>query len=207
MNNTSNIDKIKDYVNGVVEPKIRVGYLPPAEKRHKDGEIWKDKNGTEWVQIKNSKISKKLYDAREITKQICSSCKKDIRWSSDKNDTKMFNKTGKCYDCIIEEETKMRLDGTFEIYEKIKVIKNQKSFLLDLQQKIKESLVWLENKSNKIEYLNEDGSSECWTDRSREEFIKGANNDLQEIKKSLAICEESIITLNTQLETIKNSKK
>jgi hypothetical protein len=194
----SNVDIIKDYVSGN-RPFTQVGYEPPPEKKHKDGDIWTDKDGVTWIQKGASRISKKLYDTRESTRQICSCCKKDIFWSNDPNDTKMFNKTGKCYDCIVEEEHQMRIEGTFDIYEKIKIINNQKSFLKDLEQKIQESLNWLQNKSNKIEYTNEDGSIETWTDISRESFIENANKDMDEIKKSLILCDQSIQLLETEL--------
>jgi len=201
----SNIEIVKNYLSGE-HPFTQVAYTPPPEQKHKDGDVWTDKNGTEWIQVGASKISKKLYDTRELTRQICSVCQRDVSWSSNKNDMKFFNKTGKCYDCVIEEEHQMRLNGTFETYEKIKVIRNQKSFLLELKQKIEESLNWLNNKSNKIEYLNEDGTSEQWTDVSRDEFVIEASNDLTEINKSLAICDVSINMLETELNELKTKQ-
>lgn len=196
----SNIEILKSYVNDE-RPFIQVGYNPPTEEKHKDGDIWVDKNGIEWIQKGNSKISKKLYDTRESTRQICSNCKKDIYWSNNRYDEKFFNKTGKCYDCIIEEEHQMRLNGTFDTYEKLKVIKNQKSFLNELKQRIEESVNWLKNKSNKIEYMNEDGSTEHWTDLSREEFLKEADTDLKEVNKAIILCNESISMLENELKT------
>jgi len=203
--NKSNIEIVKDYLSGE-RPFTQVGYVPPIEPTHKDGDVWVDKNGTEWIQVGSCRISKKLYDTRESTRQICSVCEKDVYWSNSQNDLKFFNKTGKCYDCVIEEETKMRLDGTYEIYEKIKVIQNQKSFLLELKQKTEEGLVWLQNKSNKIEYLNEDGTGEFWTDVSRDDFIKTASEDLSEIKKSIILCEVSLEMLETRLNELKTKQ-
>jgi len=193
----SNLQKIRDILNNE-NSFVRVGYTPIPEIKHKDNDVWVDKDGIEWIQKGPSKISKKLYETREATRQICTACKKDIYWSSNYNDQKFFNKTGKCYDCIIESEHNMRIDGTFETYEKIKVIRNQKSFLSELKQKIEESINWLRNKSNKIEYLNEDGSRECWTDVSRDTFLESAQRDLIEINKSLILCDESILMLENK---------
>lgn len=204
-NGKSNLDIVKSYLNGE-RPFVIVGYEPPAEEKHKDGDTWKDENGKEWIQVGASKISKTLHDTRESTRQICSSCKKDIYWSSDRNDEKFFLKTGKCYDCVVSEETKMRLDGTFEVYEKLKVIKNQKSFLNELKTKIEESISWLQNKSNKIEYMNEDGTTEQWTDISRESFLEDAEKDLKEVNKSLILCNESISMLDEQFNELKSKQ-
>ncbi len=203
--NKSNIAIVKDYLSGE-RPFVQVGYLPVPEKKHKDGDVWKDKNGKEWMQVGASKISKNLYDTREATRQICPSCKMDIFWGGNRYDELLFNKTGKCYNCVIEEEAKMRGEGTFETYEKIKIIQNQRSFLLELKQKIEESINWLNNKGNKIEYINEDGSIETWTDLSRETFLEDAEKDLREVNKSLILCAESISMLNTTLNEIKSKR-
>lgn len=201
----SNISIVKDYLTGE-RPFVQVGYMPPSEESHKDGDVWTDRNGTEWIQKGSSRFSKKLYDMREATRQICPTCKKDIFWSSNHLDQTFFNKTGKCYDCVIDEEHKMRIEGTFETYEKIKVIRNQKSFLIDLKQKVEESIDWVNNKSNKVEFMNEDGSIETWSDISTDEFLEGAKKDLDEIHKSLILCDESILTLETELNEIKSKQ-
>lgn len=204
--NKSNIEILKNYVSGE-RPFVQVGYMPPTiDEKHKEGEIWKDETGKEWIQTTGGKISKTLYDTREATRQICSTCKKDIYWAGNRYDEKFFNKTGKCYDCVIEEETQMKIDGTFDTYEKIKVIQNQYSFLKELKLKIEESIAWSENKDNKLEYMNEDGTIEKWTDTSRNKFIENAKIDLYETNKSMILCQESLSMLEKELNEIKSKK-
>jgi hypothetical protein len=202
-NKMSNLETVKSYLNGE-KSSVTVGYEPTKEKKHKDGETWKDGDGKEWIQKGAGKISKNLYDTKEITRQVCPICKKDVSWSSNPNDEKIFHKTGKCYDCVIEEETKMMIDGTFGIYEKIKIIRNQKSFLKELKQKIEESIEWLNNKTNKIEYFNEDGTTDTWTDISRDNFLKESEKDLKEVDKSLILCDESVLMLEEKLSELRS---
>lgn len=202
----SNLDIIKDYLEGN-RPFVQVGYVPPTEEKHKDGDVWTDKDGIEWIQVGSSKISKKVFDTREATRQICPRCKRDILWSNNHNDQKFFNKTGKCYDCVIEEEHQMRLDGTFDTYEKIKVINNQRSFLNELKQKIVESIDWMKNKSNKLEYINSDGTLESWTDRNMDSLLTEAEIDLKEVNKAIILCNESISMLEKELDEFKSKKQ
>jgi hypothetical protein len=195
--NKSNISIIRDYLDGV-RPFTQVGYTPKQEKKRKEGEVWTDGDGKEWIQLGSTKISKVLHDTKEMTRQLCSSCKMDIYWGGTHLDEKFFNKTGKCYNCVIEEETKMRLDGTFEKYEQTKVIKSQKSFLEELKLKVEESLAWLKNKDNVLKYMNEDGSYDKWDDVSRDKFIEEAEQDLKNITQSIEDCSQSLSKLETQ---------
>ena len=103
--NKSNLSIVQNYLDGA-RPFSQVGYMPLPEKKHKDGDTWKDRDGKEWIQMGASKISKTLHETRESTRQLCSSCKKDIYWAGNSYDEKFFIKTGKCYDCVVEEETK-----------------------------------------------------------------------------------------------------
>jgi hypothetical protein len=205
--NKSNISIVKDYLSGT-RPFVQVGYEPKKEAVRKDGEVWKDRDGKEWIQTGATKISKSLYDARNATRQICSSCKMDIYWGGNNYDEKVFLKTGKCYECVIKEETQMRLDGTFDSYEKIKVIKNQRSFLKELKEKIEQSINWLKNPEKKLEYVNEDGTTDIWFDNiSREELLIEAEKDLKIVDERLVVANESISQLEKDLNAINGSTK
>lgn len=71
-----------------------------------DGKLWERKNGV------NQSISK-LQDAK--TPWWCPQCKKSM---NTRLDTKFYNKRGKCYDCIVKEETVMRTNGTWQEYQR-----------------------------------------------------------------------------------------
>ena len=53
-------------------------------------------------------------------------------------DNKFWNMYGHCFDCQIKIENKMRIDGTYETWEKEKVRQNKISILKDEIQAIKE---------------------------------------------------------------------
>ena len=53
-------------------------------------------------------------------------------------DNKFWNMYGHCFDCQIKIENKMRIDGTYEEWEKEKVRQNKISFIKEQIQAIKE---------------------------------------------------------------------
>jgi hypothetical protein len=53
-------------------------------------------------------------------------------------DDKMWNIYGHCFDCQIDIEHKMRVDGTFEKWERQKILKNKRSIIKDQIESIKE---------------------------------------------------------------------
>jgi hypothetical protein len=107
----SNIQIVRDYLNGE-RPFVTVGYQKPPPTR-KDGERWVDNNGITWEQRNGYKIriNEQANLIREASKQVCA-CGQEIRYGSNL-DNKFFLKTGKCSNCTLEEETRLRVLGVW----------------------------------------------------------------------------------------------
>ena len=135
----SNIEIVKDYLNGE-RPLTVVGYAAPAEQKHSVGERWTDSRGREWEQKENGpvRVTKVIDIVRAEFDDRCSDCGCEIRWGS-RHDRKFFNKTGKCFDCLIKEETDLRIKGQYVLYERKKILNNQRTYLLDIRTKLREA--------------------------------------------------------------------
>ena len=75
----SNLDIVKDYVDGV-RPFVQVGYDSNLENStRKEGEEWEDSQGRKWVWKNSSKrrVSKR---ATLVLEQRCTCCNMDVRW-------------------------------------------------------------------------------------------------------------------------------
>lgn len=193
--NKSNIDIIKGYLSGE-RPFVQVGYNSDMSER-KEGETWTDAGGKCWI-YKNGR-KRRINTPQKINPDIirlrCKDCDMDMKWGNYLDD-KIFPKTGRCYDCNIKFETKLKLENKFEDYEKIKVFNNQKSFCLDLKSKLEETIKYLEAASNDIVYLNEDGSEEIWKDTTKEKVLSDAKNDYKECLDALDRIENQLKALN-----------
>lgn len=182
--NKSNIEIVKGYLSGE-RPFSQLGWTPDLIER-REGEVWNDAQGKSWV--KKNGIKKRVNTSLKInpdsTRQTCNICKMDVKWGNHL-DAKIYPKTGRCYDCNISFEAKLKFVGKFSDYEKEKIFKNQKGFCLDLKSKLEETIHHLENSTDDIMYINEDGSVEKWKDTTKSIVLKDAKNDYKECISAL----------------------
>ena len=194
----SNLSIVKDYLDGN-RPFIQVGYDPNLDNsKRKEGEEWEDSQGNKWTWKNGSK--RKISKVAQIKiDRRCNICNADIKFGSYLDD-KVYPKTGRCYDCNITFDSKLKILGTFEDYEKHKIYKSMLSEMNDFKQQILESITYLEAETSlpKLQYFNEDGSQEFWTDDTDMK-----SKVLTDLKKDLINVVERIDELNTKISKLK----
>ena len=194
----SNLSIVKDYLDGN-RPFIQVGYDPNLDNsKRKEGEEWEDSQGNKWTWKNGSK--RKISKVAQIKiDRRCNICNADIKFGSYLDD-KVYPKTGRCYDCNITFDSKLKILGTFEDYEKHKIYKSMLSEMNDFKQQILESITYLEAETSlpKLQYFNEDGSQEFWTDDT-DMRIKV----LTDLKKDLITVNERIDELHKKTGELK----
>lgn len=184
----SNIDILKDYVAGV-RPFIQVGYTGQQYVKREIGERWTDAKGIMWEQKEGGPtrvnvMADAVRDARGIDK--CRKCQKEIRWGG-KTDQKFYFKTGLCTDCLIDYETRLRVVGIYNDYEAMKLISNELGFLRDAKSKISDTLKFFQNNTGDVTMIcNSEGFIERWKNTNREQIIKDAKRDLQQVRQRIA---------------------
>ena len=105
-------------------------------------------------------------------------------------DNKFWNMYGHCFDCQIKIENKMRIDGTYEEWEKNKVKQNKISFIKEQIQAIEE---WRDMKAP--EFFNNVGVNEPMLEKEKWDI------DVEKIKKE---AEEAIEKFTEELEKLEN---
>jgi len=179
------------------QPFIQMGYKP-TEVQRKVGERWTDVKGITWEQRKGYKarINVQVESIRDMLKQVCSICKKDVHLCGDRYDEKVFGKTGKCYDCMIDDHTKLRINGGIKEYEQKVVWSNQLSYLKDMKKHIEETLEVLSKKSDtKTEIVHADGSITTWEADPLEVLLESAKSDLVKVNEGIEQLEEALSKL------------
>lgn len=145
-----------------------------------------DKDFKEEQKLKREEEQREIDEKFEATKEarmpwFCPSCEKVMK---KKLDNKMWYLYGHCFDCQVKVENKLRINGTYDEWAKSKVKLNQKSYLTDMENSIKE---WMEEKAPTYAYqVNPDipnvMDEEKWN-MDREALKKMASEALDDIKK------------------------
>jgi hypothetical protein len=201
----SNIDILRNYVSGE-RPFLQVGYTGDADKYiiRKEGETWTDVSGKQWIQTKSGPqaVTRIMDIIREEINDKCSCCGREIRWGT-RQDRKMFHKTGKCFDCLVEEETQLRIKGQYKLYEAKKMIENELSYLNDVRQKLKESKDYLESEDSKtLTWANSTGMVEEWSNDARAELLENVKKDFVTCLKKIKAAEKELKKVTTEIEKI-----
>jgi len=177
--NKSNIDILKDYVNGV-RPFVQVGYSPLKVKRNVEDE-WIDSKGITWKQKNGYKtrVNKQADIIHTASEEKCSKCFRQIKWGS-KSDQIFFNRTRLCENCIIDYETKLRIIGIYPDYEVYKIVSYEIGAIKDIKDKLIEAIKFFSENSGDVEMIcNSEGFTERWKNTNKDEILIGAKKDLK----------------------------
>ena len=197
----SNLDIVKDYVEGN-RPFIQVGYDPNLNNsKRKEGEEWEDGQGNKWVWKNGTKRKVSKLGQIKID-QRCSICNADMKFGNYLDD-RFFPKTGKCYDCAISFDSKLKSLGVYADYEKYKIYNSMLSEMKDFKKNITDSIQYLEkNPEEKLQFFNDDGSQEFWTDNTNQiqKVLSDLKNDLKDIEDNISKANEELSKLNYNSE-------
>lgn len=127
--------KIDGFINKYVETQVH-GWSPAIDKDY----IPKEKNTESYM----SEGRMPLF------------CPKCTRVMNKKLDNKMYWIHNTCFDCVIEMETQLRIEGKWEEYERNKVKENIRSYIKDTAQQVEEFCKNTAEGSTYMNVVNED---------------------------------------------------
>jgi hypothetical protein len=87
---------------------------------------------------------------------------------------------GKCLECVIDMEHKLKIAGKYDEYVKDKVANNVKSFF---KQADKEVEIIKQSLDSKVSFINKDGSLEKWDAQDKDVILEKVTKDYVEMKK------------------------
>ena len=157
-----------------VEKRSIVGYTPEAQKN-------------EGGKTRKSELTDIMASVR--MPWFCPKCQKTMK---KRLDDKFWRMMGHCFDCQVDFENKLRIEGKFDDWAQSKMLENQKSQLKDLEQ----SLDDFEKTGGKKEWFNQVGvnnpelEAEKW-EMGEKEFEKTISDARDFIKEKREIVEKA----------------
>lgn len=154
----TDLSRIRNIIEGRYgsKTKTQIGFSTKKEE-HTEGDVWEE-NGKTWTIIDGIKQTiTKLDSIKELTKfpLKCPCCNKAMKY--DAYNKKMYNIHGKCFNCVIDMETQLKIEGKFEEYEKNLLNQNKLSHLEEFENALDEY-----SKSTNQKFITEDGIEEKW---------------------------------------------
>lgn len=145
------------------------------------GDQWTDDEGNTWEQKKGYKVKLgKLSELRDSMKSF-PNCKEGCTSHENpkRNDLKMQAIHGMCFDCVIDMEHQLKIEGKYDEYARNKKLENAKAWLKQAElekETIKSAL--------KTKFINEDGSFEEWGGTSWEETEAKIDKEFQDFREN-----------------------
>ena len=185
-----NLDDVKKLLAGEHDSqnKISIGFdgdRKPDGITRRVGDRWFDENGNEWEQKEGYRIKLGKEWQQELRDYLrsFSNCRKETCTCSmpKKLDEKMRRIHGMCFDCVVDMEHKIRLEGKWDEYEKRKVKENAIAWLSDAE---KDKNV-IARELSQLEFTNDFGDIEEWkTPFNKEEMLEKIENEFDEFRKN-----------------------
>lgn len=142
------------------------------------------------IREERDRINEKMDVLKEaLTPWFCPKCDKVMK---KRLDDKMYRLYHHCFDCQVELENKMRINGTFDEYSTKKVLENKKSWIKEQIQSVEE---WKEQDDAVFfNQINPDGKTldEERYKVNKEEIDKMSNDALEELNNMLEEVEEEL---------------
>ena len=182
------VERMRNLIKGDTgkSAELQVGYTAKKED-YKEGDVWEE-NGKQWTikdGIKQTATKLDRVKKEAIMPLFCPNCGSLMK---NRLDTKMYKVHKTCFDCVIEMESKLKIEGKYDEYQRNMISKNAESYVDDLESFLMEAI----NESN-TQYVSERGEIERW---------KGGIDKKQftlEVKKNLK-------TFRDKIDDYKNNK-
>ena len=146
-----------------------------------------------WIPDPEKRAAEKV-ESEEYTKMMQQFrmplfCPKCNRLMNKRLDRKTWMKMQVCFDCVIEMENKLRVNGTYNQYETKKIIENKLAWLVDIKQQL---IDYIENYSDKLKF-SEGEFIEEWSGGYKKEDVKVVvENTLKMIDRDIEDCKKEI---------------
>jgi len=175
----SDVQRMRNIITGKTGDRTQVlGGWEATIEEHKEGDTWEE-DGKKWT-IKNG-IKQSITKLDKFKHLVslpltCPSCKKPMK--ANELNKKMYSVHKLCLNCVVDMESKLKLEGKYEQYEKNILNMNKNASLEEFEQALDS---WLEEKDT---FVTEQGDIESWQGGDKNKIYKELKEKIQEFRKT-----------------------
>ena len=173
------VQRMRNIITGKSGDRTQVlGGWENKIEEHKEGDVWEE-DGKKWT-IKNG-IKQSITKLDKFKHLVslpltCPTCKKPLK-PTDLN-KKMYSIHKMCLDCVVEMESKLKIEGKYEEYEKNILNMNKNASLEEFEMALDS---WLEDKDT---FVTEQGDIESWQGGDKQKLHQELKKKIEEFRKT-----------------------
>lgn len=174
----STVQRMRNIITGKAGDRTQVqSGWEKIKKDYEEGDIWEE-NGKKWT-IKDG-LKQTVTKLDGIKKLVvlpltCPNCNKPFKLH-DAN-KKMYSIHKMCLNCVVEMETKIKIEGDWENYEKSILNQNKNASLEEFEAALE---AWM-NENNT--FVTEAGDVEDWSKVDKTEMYEQIKTNIEKLKK------------------------
>jgi hypothetical protein len=173
----SDVQRMRNLITGKSGDRTQIiGGWENKKDEHKEGDTWEE-NGKVWTIKNNIKQSITKLDKFKYLVHLplcCPSCKKSMK-DNDLN-KKMFSIHKMCLDCVVDMESKIKLEGKWDEYAKNVINANKNASLEEFEQAVES---WMLDKDT---FVSEAGDIESWSGGDKAKMYDEVKKKIEELK-------------------------
>ncbi len=173
------VQRMRNIITGKTGDRTQIlGGWESKIEEHKEGDVWEE-DGKKWTVKNGIKQSITKLDKFKHLVSLpltCPSCKKPMK--ADDLNKKMYSIHKMCLNCVVDIESKLKLEGKYEEYEKNILNMNKNASLEEFEQALDS---WLEEKDT---FVTEQGDIESWQGGDKTQVYKELKEKIQEFWKT-----------------------
>ena len=173
------VQRMRNIITGKTGDRTQIlGGWENKIEEHKEGDIWEE-NGKKWT-IKNG-IKQSITKLDKFKHLVslpltCPSCKNPMK--ADELNKKMYSVHKMCLNCVVIMESKLKLEGKYEEYQKNILNMNKNASLEEFEQALDS---WLEEKDT---FVTEQGDIESWQGGDKTQVYQELKKKIEEFRKT-----------------------
>jgi len=173
----SDVQRMRNLITGKSGDRTQIiGGWENKKDEYKEGDTWEE-NGKVWTIKNNIKQSITKLDKFKYLVHLplcCPSCKKPMK-DNDLN-KKMFSIHKMCLDCVVDMESKIKLEDKWDEYAKNVMNANKNASLEEFEQAVES---WMLDKDT---FVSEAGDIESWSGGDKAKMYDEVKKKIEELK-------------------------